>query len=114
MLHGFHGARSGPGWQRGPQRAAGTWQPVKKSRRSGKLRERRPPTISLCVIARDEEAFIGDCLASAQPFVDEIIVLDTGSTDRRSDIARAYAVRVETFAWQDDFSAARNAAIDLA
>src|ERR1700730_1719400 len=72
------------------------------------------PTISLCVIARDEESFIGDCLASAQPFVDEIVVLDTGSTDATIEIARSYGARIGTFAWRDDFAAARNAAITLA
>jgi tetratricopeptide (TPR) repeat protein len=68
----------------------------------------------VCVIARDEEQFIGDCLASVRPFVDEMIVLDTGSADRTVEIARTYGARVETFEWQDDFSAARNAAMDLA
>jgi glycosyltransferase involved in cell wall biosynthesis len=88
---------------------------MKKSRsRSRAPGERRRPTISVCVIARNEEQFIGDCLASARPFVDEVLVLDTGSTDRTIEIARAAGARVETFAWQDDFGAARNAAIDLA
>ncbi len=72
------------------------------------------PTIGLCVIARDEEAFIGDCLASAQPYVDELVVLDTGSVDRTRAIAAEAGARVETFAWCDDFAAARNAAIEAA
>ena len=75
---------------------------------------RRTPTIALCVIARDEERFIGDCLDSARPFVDELVVLDTGSTDRTREIAAAHGARVECFTWCEDFAAARNAAIDAA
>jgi tetratricopeptide (TPR) repeat protein len=86
---------------------------MKKSRKHKQVQRARP-TISLCVIARDEEALIGDCLASARAFVDEIMVLDTGSTDRTAEIARHHGARVETFQWRDDFAAARNAAIDVA
>ncbi len=68
-------------------------------------------TIALCVIARDEERFIGDCIDSAKPFVQEIVVLDTGSKDRTREIARAHGARVEAFTWCDDFAAARNAAV---
>jgi glycosyltransferase involved in cell wall biosynthesis len=85
-----------------------------KKPRKHKPVQRRRVTISLCVIARDEERFIGDCLASARAFVDEIVVLDTGSTDRTPEIAREFGARVETFEWHDDFAAARNAAIDFA
>ena len=69
-------------------------------------------TVALCVIARDEEQFIGDCIDSARPFVDEVIVLDTGSLDRTREIAREHGARVEHFTWCDDFAAARNAAVD--
>ncbi len=72
---------------------------------------RRGTTVSLCVIARDEESSIGACLDSAAPHVNEIIVLDTGSSDRTADVARSHGARVEQFAWCDDFAAARNAAI---
>lgn len=70
------------------------------------------PRVALAVIARDEEQFIADCLDSARPYVDDVVVLDTGSTDRTVEIARAHGARVEHFTWCDDFSAARNAAID--
>jgi glycosyltransferase involved in cell wall biosynthesis len=73
-----------------------------------------PPTIALCVIARNEERFIADCLDSARPFVDEVIVVDTGSTDRTREIAREHGAQVEHFQWCDDFAAARNTAIDHA
>jgi glycosyltransferase involved in cell wall biosynthesis len=72
------------------------------------------PTIALCIIARDEEANIAACIDSARPFVDEVVVVDTGSKDRTQDIAREHGARVSEFAWCDDFAAARNAAIEAA
>lgn len=64
--------------------------------------------LSLCMIARNEEAFIGDALASAQSVVDEIIVVDTGSTDRTVEIAKSYGARVFFKEWENDFAKARN------
>ena len=64
-------------------------------------------TISLCMIVRDEEAVLSRCLESARPIVDEIVVVDTGSTDATRKIAAQYG-RVLEFPWIDDFSAARN------
>src|SRR5262252_4050456 len=72
------------------------------------------PTLALCVIAKNEERFIRECLESARDFVDEMIVVDTGSTDRTREIARECGARVEEFVWCDDFAAARNASIDAA
>lgn len=74
----------------------------------------KPPLLSLCVIARDNEQTIHDALASAKPWVDEIIVVDTGSTDRTPDIAREFGARVEHFPWCDDFAAARNESLQYA
>jgi len=68
-------------------------------------------TLALVVIARNEENHIGRCLQSAAPYVDEIIVVDTGSTDHTKEVARAHGARVETFQWVNDFSAARNFAL---
>lgn len=65
------------------------------------------------MIARDEARCIGRCLESARPFVDEMIVLDTGSVDETVAIAEAAGARVGRFTWIDDFAAARNAALDL-
>ena len=79
-----------------------------------KPRPHKRATIALCVIARDEERFIAECLDSARSFVDEMIVLDTGSVDRTREIAVEHGARVESFVWCDDFAAARNAAIDAA
>jgi glycosyltransferase involved in cell wall biosynthesis len=70
--------------------------------------------LSVCIIAKNEERFIGDCLDSVRDFVDEIIVVDTGSTDRTRQIAREHGARVEEFEWCNDFSAARNASLDAA
>lgn len=64
--------------------------------------------ISVCMIAKNEEARIEKCLASLKPFDFEIIVVDTGSTDRTKEIALQYTDKVLDFEWCDDFSAARN------
>jgi len=65
-------------------------------------------TISLCMIVKDEEQNLGRCLESSHAYVDEIIVVDTGSQDATPDIARRYGVKVIHFPWQNDFSQARN------
>lgn len=72
------------------------------------LLEKRDPTLSLCVIAKNEEQFLGDCLASVREIVDEIIVVDTGSTDRTVEIAESFGAKVFHFPWNGDFAAARN------
>jgi glycosyltransferase involved in cell wall biosynthesis len=72
------------------------------------------PSLTLCVIARDEERFLGECLKSGRDHVDEIVVVDTGSRDRTRAIAAEAGARIVDFAWCDDFSAARNVALDAA
>lgn len=64
--------------------------------------------ISVCIIAKNEEKYIEECLKRLQPYGFEIIVTDTGSTDRTKEIAEQYADKVVDFEWIDDFSAARN------
>lgn len=65
--------------------------------------------VSLCMIVKDEENCLSACLEAAVPAVDEIIVVDTGSTDRTKAIATGYGtVKVFDFPWADDFAAARN------
>jgi len=64
--------------------------------------------ISVCIIAKNEEKYIEGCLQHLKPFGFEIIVADTGSTDRTKEIAEKYADKVVDFEWIDDFSAARN------
>lgn len=73
-----------------------------------------PYRLALVVIARDEAPRIERLLASVRAHVDEMLVLDTGSTDATPALARAAGARVEHFRWCDDFSAARNRALDLA
>jgi glycosyltransferase involved in cell wall biosynthesis len=65
-------------------------------------------TISLCMIVKDEEAMLGRCLESVRDVVDEMVIVDTGSTDRTVKIAESYGARVFTYPWGDSFSDARN------
>jgi glycosyltransferase involved in cell wall biosynthesis len=71
-------------------------------------------TISLCMIVKNEEEHIGRCLDSVADIVDEIIIVDTGSTDQTKSIIRQYVNNVFDFEWIDDFAAARNYSFSLA
>lgn len=64
--------------------------------------------LSLCMIVKNEESNLPRCLDSVRGVVDEIVIADTGSTDRTVEIAEAYGAKVVHFPWCDDFSAARN------
>lgn len=66
------------------------------------------------MIVKDEEAVLGRCLESVGDMVDEIIILDTGSTDRTREIAERYTDKVYSFEWVDHFAKARNAAFSYA
>ncbi len=70
--------------------------------------------ITLCMIVKNEEHDLARCLRSIHDSVDEIIVVDTGSTDRTPTIAEAMGAKVIRHTWQDDFSAARNAGLEQA
>ncbi|MFC5588857.1 glycosyltransferase [Sporosarcina soli] len=65
-------------------------------------------TISLCMIVKNEEDVIERCLASVRDVVDEINIVDTGSTDRTKEIVKMYTDRIWDFEWIDDFARARN------
>ena len=64
--------------------------------------------LSACLIVKNEAVLLQRCLESLRSFVDEIVVVDTGSDDNTIDIARRYDARIYHFNWIDDFSAARN------
>jgi len=68
----------------------------------------RKNTLSLCMIVKNEEQHIVKCLKSVRDVVDEMIVVDTGSTDKTIDLARVFGAKVFDFPWTGDFSAARN------
>lgn len=70
--------------------------------------------LSLCMIVRNEEAFLPRCLESVKGAVDEIIVVDTGSTDGTIAVARRFGATIKEMPWRSDFSAARNASLELA
>ncbi len=72
------------------------------------------PRISLCLIARNEEAMLPGCLASIRGAADEVVLVDTGSSARTIAIARSAGARVLEQPWNDDFSASRNLALEHA
>ncbi len=71
-------------------------------------------TISACMIVKNEEAVLAGCLNSLKGIADEIIIVDTGSTDRTKEIAANYTDKIYDFVWVDDFAAARNFAFSKA
>ncbi len=68
--------------------------------------------INLVMIVKNEERSLTRCLLAARPFVDEMIVVDTGSTDRTKELALKAGAQVFDFTWVRDFSAARNYALE--
>jgi tetratricopeptide (TPR) repeat protein len=72
------------------------------------------PSISLCMMVKDEEAFLPGCLESVKNYVDEIIVVDTGSTDKTVEISESYGARVYRHPWESDFSRHRNQSLSYA
>lgn len=68
--------------------------------------------INLVMIVKDEERSLKRCLTCARPLVDQMLVLDTGSTDKTKEIARGLGALVWDYTWCNDFSAARNAALE--
>ena len=118
------------GARRCGERAVGqapVWEPAKQflkdlpgsSGKSGWLRlpaalaekPGRAPRLSVCMIVKNEEQFLEQCLQSVQGLAHQIVVVDTGSTDRTIELAKKFKAEVYSFAWNDDFSAARNEAL---
>lgn len=71
-------------------------------------------TISACMIVRDEEKFLVQCLESIKDLVDEICIVDTGSVDKTVEIAKSFGAQVRISPWREDFSFHRNESIDMA
>ncbi len=67
--------------------------------------------VSLCMIVKNEERYLARCLLSVAPIVNEMVLVDTGSTDRTKDIARVFGARLYDHPWKNDFAKARNAAL---
>jgi GT2 family glycosyltransferase/tetratricopeptide (TPR) repeat protein len=97
FLKARHGTRCHPSWLEMP---AGLAQAA--------------PRLSVCLIARNEEKFLPQCLESVRGLAEQIVVVDTGSTDRTIEIAKEHGAEVFHFSWCDDFSAARNVALENA
>jgi tetratricopeptide (TPR) repeat protein len=71
-------------------------------------------TLSLCMIVRDEEEMLPRCLAAVAPAVDEIVIVDTGSTDRTIEIAKTFGAKVIEREWTGSFAEARNVSLEAA
>src|SRR4030066_756382 len=72
------------------------------------------PTISACMIVKNEEKFLAQCLKSIKDAVDEIIIVDTGSTDNTVEIAQSFGAKVYHHPWRNSFSEARNHSLSYA
>lgn len=70
--------------------------------------------ISLCMIVKNEEKNLGNCLSKITKHINDIVIVDTGSTDKTKNIAKKYTSKVYDFVWCDDFSKARNFSISKA
>ena len=70
--------------------------------------------LSVCIIAKNEEKMLPGCLDSVKDCAGEIILVDTGSSDRTKEIALAYGCKLYDFPWENDFAKARNVALDKA
>lgn len=100
------------------QEAAKEQGPNRKQRRAREKQLQKlkgmKPKISAIMMAKNEEKSIERCLKSIKPFVDEIILVDTGSTDSTNEIARKYGAKIFEHPWEDSFSAGRNHSVSHA
>jgi glycosyltransferase involved in cell wall biosynthesis len=78
------------------------------------MKRKAGATLSVCLIVKDEQSYLAPCLQSIKALADEIVVVDTGSTDRTGDIARIFGAKVFDYQWNDDFAAARNFGLEKA
>jgi GT2 family glycosyltransferase/tetratricopeptide (TPR) repeat protein len=96
-----------------PRLDAGGWV-ARAVPTGGLLLERRRLRLSLCMIVRDSAKTLPACLESIRPWVDEMVIVDTGSVDETPRIVESFGGRLFHFPWCDDFSAARNESISHA
>jgi tetratricopeptide (TPR) repeat protein len=82
-----------------------------KNNKEGQTAGKARGKLSLCMIVKNEEKELPLCVNSVKPVLDEIIIVDTGSSDNTKEVARQLGARVFDFPWGDDFSAARNHSI---
>ncbi len=108
------GRRRAVGRRRRPPHAAVPALTRRAHAVAGAARPATGLTLSLCMIVRDEEQMLPRCLAAAAPAVNEIVVVDTGSTDRTIEIAREFGARVIEHEWTGSFSEARNISFEAA
>ena len=98
----------------GPGRDASLRQRARQALKSAEASRERSParaTLSLCLIVKDEADSLPRCLRTFRPVADQIVVVDTGSTDATHEVAAEHGAEVYPFEWIDDFAAARNAAL---
>ncbi|MCI8702613.1 MAG: glycosyltransferase [Turicibacter sp.] len=72
------------------------------------------PSVSLCMIVKNEESCLEKCLMSMQGLVSEVVIVDTGSSDRTVEIAQKYHAVVKHYQWENDFAKARNYSLSFA
>ncbi|TVM00007.1 MAG: hypothetical protein CV087_15920 [Candidatus Brocadia sp. WS118] len=72
------------------------------------------PSLSACMIVKNEEKFLAQCLNSIKNAVDEIIIVDTGSTDKTVEIAQSFGAKIYHHPWRNSFSEARNYSLNYA
>ena len=75
---------------------------------------RLPPTLALCMIVKNEEAVLDQCLESVSALIDDIILVDTGSTDNTKEVGRRFGARIVSAPWKNNFSWARNVSLEYA
>jgi glycosyltransferase involved in cell wall biosynthesis/tetratricopeptide (TPR) repeat protein len=109
----LHAAKIAPGWN-APKKFFK--RPLKGSAKPEwlKLPSTLNSKLSVCLIIKNEEQFLAQCLKSIRALAQQIIVVDTGSKDRTMEIAEEFGAEIHSFAWCDDFAAARNAALEHA
>lgn len=84
---------------------------LRTSKQDGLVLGREPVRLSLCMIVRDSARTLPACLRSIRPWVDEMVIVDTGSTDNTPQISREFGARLFYFPWCDSFAAARNESV---